>query len=273
MASLEILARNYHPQQGLEAWHFYRQPVAVKLNLLGSLLANGYRPKINDMQRLMAQPQTRQLLITHIQQQGSEQLAVLVGEIATNHWAAELLQLCIAQKSPMLKPTHNWFTQNNINNHSLILQALACWLKTPATKTTSPPINWLVSLLHKDNHQQQFLALQALAKHPSHSADQWLIRMIKDRSQQPLLRRYALEQAIKYNKIYGLELAFTLAKKTSAIQATAIDLIQTYGTASKYRELLAERAQNPQLAATQRWYAITALLRQTDHSIMDYLSP
>ena len=273
MASLEILARNYQPQQDLESWHFYRQPVAVKLNLLGSLLANGYRAKINDMQRLMAQSQTRQLLITHIQQQGSEQLAVLVGDIATNHWAAELLQLCIAQKAPMLKPTHNWFTQDNIKKHPLILQALACWLKTPATKITSPPINWLVSLLHKDDHQQQFVALQALAKHPSHSADQWLIRMIKDRSQQPLLRRYALEQAVKYNKIYGLELAFTLAKKPSAVQAAAIDLIQTYGTASKYREILVGRAQNPQLAATQRWQAIAALLKQTDHSIMDYLSP
>ena len=271
--SLEILARTYQPQQGLEAWHFYRQPVAVQLNLLGGLLANGYRAKINDMQRLMAQSQTRQLLITHIQQQGSEQLAVLIGDIATNHWAAELLQLCIEQKTPMLKPTHNWFTQDNIKKYPLILQALACWLKTPATKTTSPPINWLVSLLHKDNHQQQFVALQALAKHPSHSADQWLIRMIKDRSQQPLLRRYALEQAVKYNKIYGLELAFTLAKKPSAIQAAAIDLIQTYGTASKYREILVGRAQNPQLAATQRWQAIAALLKQTDHSIMDYLSP
>lgn len=273
MASLEILARNYQPQPDLESWHFYRQPMAVKLNLLGSLLANGYRAKINDMQRLMAQSQTRQLLITHIQQQGSEHLAVLIGDMATNRWTAELLQLCIAQKAPMLKPTHNWFTQDNIKKHPLILQALACWLKTPATKTTSPPINWLVSLLHKDDHQQQFVALQALAKHPSHSADQWLIRIIKDRSQQPLLRRYALEQAVKYNKIYGLELAFTLAKKTSAIQATAIDLIQTYGTASKYREILVGRAQNPQLAATQRWQAIAALLKQNDHSIMDYLSP
>ena len=272
-ASLSILAKTSRPEQRLEAWNFYRQPVPVQQTLLTDLLVNGYQPDITDMQRLMAIPQMRALLLAHMRQHSYHYLSTLLSDVSNNSYWDDLLQLCANQEFLLGKLTINWFTRDNIHKKSWIYSALACWLKTPAIKKTSPPVDWLVSLLRDKHLQRQLLAVEALAKHPDRGADQWLIRTIKDRSQPIALRGYALRQAVEYNKVYGLELALALVKKTGAIREVALDLIATHATARKYHALLKEQAADPQGSANQRWPAIAALLRQTDHSIMDYLTP
>jgi HEAT repeat protein len=272
-AALRILAKTQQPELNLEEWNFHQQPVSMQQTLLTDLLANGYQPQIYDMQRLMIVPQNRELLIKHIHQQGYAELPTLLSKRSNSRYLNDLFQLCAAQISPMGRPTTNWFTQDNIKKSPWIFEALACWLKTPATKKTSPPLDWLVSLLQGNHSERQLLAIETLAKHPDHSADQWLIHTIKDRSQPIALRGYALRQAVKYNKVYGLELALALVKETGPIREVAIELIATHATAIKYLKLLEERATDLQLSATQRWRAIAALLRQTDQKIMDYLSP
>ncbi len=272
--SLRILAKTQQPEHSLEAWGFYQQPALVKQNLLADLLANGYQPKIHDMQRLIAAPQTREPLTQHIHQQGYAQLPALLSKLSNNRYLNDFFQLCATQTSPMARPTTNWFSKDNIKNSPWIYKALNCWLKTPtpATEATSPPLDWLTTLLQGNHPERQLLAVEALAKHPNRGADQWLIRTIKDRSQPITLRSGALQQAVKYNKVYGLELALALAKKDGAVSDVAIHLIATHATTSKYHALLKQRAADSQRSASQRWPAIAALLRQTDQNIMDYLS-
>jgi len=272
--SLRVLAKTQQPKQGLEEWNFYQQPALVQQNLLADLLVNGFQPKTHDMQRLVATSQTRELLIKHIHQQGYAQLPALLSKLSNNRYLNDFFQLCAAQTSPTGRPTTNWFSKDNIKNSPWIYKALNCWLKTPtpATKATSPPLDWLITLLQSNHSERQFLATEALAKHPDHSADQWLIHTIKDRSQPIALRGYALQQSVKYNKVYGLELALALAKKAGPVSDVAIDLIATHATTSKYHTLLKRRAADSHLSENQRWPAIAALLRQTDQSIMDYLT-
>lgn len=272
--SLRVLAKTQQPRQGLEEWNFYQQPELVQQNLLADLLVNGFQPKVHDMQRLAATSQTRELLIKHVHQQGYAQLPALLSKLSNNRYLNDFFQLCATQTSPMGRPTANWFSKDNIKNSPWIYKALNCWLKTPtpATKATSPPLDWLITLLQGNHPKKQLLAAEALAKHPNRGADQWLIRTIKDGSQPITLRSGALQQAIKYNKVYGLELALALAKKDGAVSDVAIDLIATHATTSKYHALLRQRASDSQRSANQRWPAIAALLRQTDQGIMDYLS-